>query len=181
MDAFGELWERHEALTQDYARLLHDDAGQVLTAIALRLGVLGQLAGGEAAEVREEVAGLQQQLDDLLERFRDAQASLGAAAVVKRGLAAGLSQLSRQREKTQGLPLRLQGSLDPRWTGRAALGAFRIIEAARPDAIVSTAGNLEFNGTLSATPYLAELARQAGLNFQANGQSITISISEVNC
>ncbi len=170
MDAFGELWQRHEELTRNYAKLLHDDAGQVLTAIALRLSSLDVDAAAEA-----EIAELQSTLDDLLERFRNAQASLGAAAVAKRGLAAGLSQLARFRGD-----LRVDTSQCPAWQGETALAAFRIIEALLATAISFSPQSIRLQGPKSITPYHEELARRGGLRLQTQPEGITISIQHAD-
>ncbi len=82
--AFAELLARHEELTSRFAKLLHDDAGQVLTAIALRLSAI------EGPADLQELQELQIALDELLDRFRAAQASLGAAVIPRRGILAGL-------------------------------------------------------------------------------------------
>lgn len=166
MDAFGELWQRHEELTRNYAKLLHDDAGQVLTAIALRLSSLDVDKRTEA-----EIAELQSTLDDLLERFRNAQASLGAAAVAKRGLAAGLSQLARMRGN-----LHLDSSQCPSWQGQSALAAFRIIESLEPRALSFSPQAIRLQNPKALTAYHQELALRGKLSLQAQPEGITISI-----
>lgn len=170
MDAFGELWQRHEELTRNYAKLLHDDAGQVLTAIALRLSSLHVDASAEA-----EISELQSTLDDLLERFRNAQASLGAAAVAKRGLGAGLSQLARFRGN-----LRVDTAQCPAWQGETALAAFRIIEALEPIALTFSAQSIRLQGPKNITPYHQELALRGKLSLQAQPEGITISIQHAD-
>jgi hypothetical protein len=166
MSAFGELWRRHEELTRDYAKLLHDDAGQVLTAIALRLSSLEV-----TAESRAEVRELQSILDELLERFRRAQASLGAAVVAKRGLAAGLSQLARHREN-----LEIRAGEGPKWPLESALAAFRIIEALEPKAVMVAADRVVAAGGKKPGPYHEELAVQGNLRIRTGAEGITISI-----
>ncbi len=166
MDAFGELWLRHEELTRSYAKLLHDDAGQVLTAIALRLSAL-EVDTAAATEI----AALQSDLDDLLERFRVAQASLGAAAVSKRGLAAGISQLARFRGN-----LRVEGATCPPWQGETALAAFRVLEALEPKGVRITLQSIEAIGAAPLSAYHHELARRGNLRLRQQPEGITISI-----
>ncbi len=166
MTAFGELWRRHEELTRGYAKLLHDDAGQVLTAIALRLSSL-ELSGGAGAEVRE----LQTILDDLLERFRRAQSSLGAAVVEKRGLAAGLSQLARWRGD-----LEVKAAGEVAWRGEAALAAFRIVEALEPRRVELGRERITLVGAREPGAYAEEMAKAGSLRLQRAAEGITISI-----
>lgn len=170
MDPFGELWRRHEELTRNYAKLLHDDAGQVLTAIALRLSSLDLEPSSRA-----EAAELQTLLDDLLERFRLAQASLGAAAVAKRGLPAGLSQLARFRGN-----LRLDSSQCPPWQGESALAAFRIVESLEPAAISFSPHALHLQNSKPLTAYQHELAVRGKLSLQPHPEGITISIQHAD-
>ncbi|GAB4371760.1 MAG: hypothetical protein OHK0021_14290 [Bryobacter sp.] len=168
MDAFDELWQRHEQLTAKFAKLLHDDAGQVLTAIALRLSCL-DTSLASAGEVKE----LQKILDDLLERFREAQASLGAAMVAKRGLQAGLSQLARH----QG-GLRVSGTPGNLWQGRAALASFRIVEHLQPVEVAFAGQQILLKGARPPDAYAEELARHGACTLQSTKQGITISIRD---
>jgi hypothetical protein len=170
MDPFGEMWRRHEELTRNFAQLLHDDAGQVLTAIALRLSALDVPAASRA-----EVQALQADLDDLLERFRAAQAALGAAAVAKRGLAAGLSQLAR----SQG-SYRVEGSGFPSWNPERSLAAFRIIEALAPRGVRVSPQSIAVSNTAPVSAYHYELARRGGLALQTSSEGNTIFIQHAD-
>ncbi len=170
MSAFAELWRKHEELTARFAKLLHDDAGQVLTAIALRLSAL-ELEG----EARREARELMAQLDDLLERFRAAQSSLGAAAVAKRGLAAGLSQLARSDGQLQ-----LSGDRYPPWPPAAALAAFRVIECGGPRRVAVRADRLVAAPAFPLTALIEEFAREGGLQLRAEAEGITISIHDAD-
>jgi hypothetical protein len=167
--AFSELLARHEELTSRFAKLLHDDAGQVLTAIALRLSVL-EVAPGVDAEVKE----LQKDLDDLLERFRLAQAELGGAVVPKRGLMAAFSQLKRMNPALQIL-----GETAPPWSGTQAQCAFRIVEELNPLRLICGPAALQCTlaGRSAELPSLVSALAEAGglrIDWKANGASLGI-------
>ncbi|WP_031499059.1 histidine kinase [Bryobacter aggregatus] len=164
--AFEELLARHEELTRRFAQLLHDDAGQVLTSIALQLSVLE----GAAAE---DVRVLQETLEDLLERFRQAQAELGGAVVEKRGLLAGLSQMARTSRS-----LEVYGSVAPSWPVKANQAAFRIIEALQPKRVTVNRDSVDADGNIS--PYAAAVAEAAGLTLSPGVQANTIRIKHGN-
>ncbi len=166
--AFAELLRRHEELTQRFAQLLHDDAGQVLTSIALQLSALE----GVAPDALETLTAT---LDDLLERFRDAQASLGGAVVAKRGLVAGLSQLARMNQK-----FRLEGDVAPRWPVEAAQAAFRIVEALAPAKAVVNAEGVRLDGVGEISEYVQSLAIAGGVSLQSGPQATTIKIYYAN-
>ena len=166
--AFAELLRRHEELTQRFAQLLHDDAGQVLTSIALQLSALDGVAP-------DELATLTATLDDLLERFREAQASLGGAVVAKRGLVAGLSQLARMNKN-----FRVEGDVAPKWPVAAAQAAFRIVEALEPARAIISAEGVKLDGTGEVSEYVKALADAGGVLLQSGPQATTIKIYYAN-
>jgi hypothetical protein len=166
--AFEELLRRHEELTQRFAQLLHDDAGQVLTSIALQLSALEGVAP-------EELETLSSTLDDLLERFRNAQASLGGAVVAKRGLLAGLSQMARMNGK-----FRLEGDVSPRWPVEAAQAAFRIVEALAPARAIVNAEGVKLEGAGEVSEYVKALAISGGVLLQGGPQASTVRIYYAN-
>jgi hypothetical protein len=166
--AFAELLRQHEELTQRFARLLHDDAGQVLTAIALQLSALEGVDRGEL----EQLNGT---LDDLLERFREAQNALGGAVVAKRGLAAGLSQLARHRKG-----MVIEGGAGPEWPVETAQAAFRIVEALGPRRV-----KMEATGVVLEEPgvwgeMVEMLALVGGLRLGPGPSANTIRIEHAN-
>lgn len=166
--AFAELLRRHEELTQRFARLLHDDAGQVLTSIALQLSALEGVPEGE-------LEPLMATLDELLERFREAQNGMGAAVVAKRGLAAGLSQLARTRET-----LRVDGGNGPNWPVGAAQAGFRIVEAMMPARVVLDGTGMLLEGVAEAGDYVSLLAEVGGLVLRSGPRANTIRIDHAN-
>ncbi len=167
-DAFADLLRRHEELTQRFARLLHDDAGQILTSIALQLSAL---EGAPPKETRILI----ETLDELLERFRLAQSSLGAAVIPKRGLLAALSQLARMRTD-----FRVDGNLAPAWPLESSQAAFRIVEALSPKRAVLDAKSLQLEGVSALTAYVQTLAAIGNLSIHDGPQANTIRIYHAN-
>jgi signal transduction histidine kinase len=163
-EAFAELLRRHEELTQRFATLLHDDSGQVLTAIALELSVIE----GIDPEGRQRLLAA---LEDLLERFRTTQASLGAAVVASRGLAAGLSLLARSRPG-----LRVHSLSLPAWPTAMQLAAFRLVEALAPAAVHLSTSGLELHSPQPLTPYAEALAASASLQLTSTANPHTIKV-----
>jgi hypothetical protein len=171
MDAergFAELLRRHEELTQRFSRLLHDDAGQILTAIALRLSALDGVPPAELAELNSA-------LDDLLDRFRAAQNSLGASVVQRRGLASGLSLWRQTRPE-----VRLTGLCGAEWTPLEQLGIFRIIEALEPYAIHCRPFFIELEHARNPGDCEQMIARLAGLSIESAPDTHTIKICHAN-
>lgn len=166
--AFAELLRQHEELTQRFARLLHDDAGQVLTAIALQLSAL---EGVDPAEL-ETLNGT---LDELLERFRDAQAGLGGAVVAKRGLVAGLSLLARSRKG-----FTVKADVPPNWPVEAMLAGFRIVEALEPARAVVEPSGMVLEGAGAVSAYVEVLAEMGGLVIQSGPRANTIRVYHAN-
>lgn len=168
--AFASLWRRHEELSQRFAQLLHDDAGQVLTALALRLSALeGSL------DSREEIQQIQHDLDGLLERFRDAQASLGSAIVAKRGLLAALSQLARHTGT-----LRVEGSQAPAWPAPSAQAAFRLIESLAPSKVQIDGQELVLYSPRDTGPLELAWAAAGNLFLQPGSLPHTIKIKHAD-
>jgi len=167
-EAFAELLRRHEELTQRFAQLLHDDAGQVLTSIALQLSALDGVAP-DGLEI------LTSTLDDLLERFREAQASLGGAVVANRGLVAGLSQLARMKKG-----FRFEGDVSPKWPVAATQATFRIVEALEPAKAVVNAEGVKLDGAGEVSEYVKALADAGGVLLQSGPQATTIRIYYAN-
>lgn len=167
-EAFAELLRRHEELTQRFARLLHDDAGQILTSIALQLSVL---EGAPPAETRTLI----ETLDELLERFRLAQSNLGAAVIPRRGLLAALSQLARMRPD-----FRVDGDQAPAWPVESSQAAFRIVEALAPKRAIVDAKGLQLEGAAALSAYERTLAAIGNLSIHEEPQAITIGIYYAN-
>lgn len=121
----GLLAER-EAEQAKVARMLHDDAGQVLSAIGLHLDVL---RGDLTAEQSGQVVEIQKLLEHVISRIRTASQALHANVVERAGLGFALEQLvGRARDKAVGVTIRLLVTLGERWPNEPAHAAYRIVD-----------------------------------------------------
>jgi len=128
----GLLAER-EAEQAKVARMLHDDAGQVLSAIGLHLDVL---RSDLTAEQSGQVVEIQKLLEQVISRIRAASQALHANVVERAGLGFALEQLvGRARDKAVGLTIRLQVTPGERWPNEPAHAAYRIVEALLENAL----------------------------------------------
>ncbi len=129
----GLLAER-EAEQAKVARMLHDDAGQVLSAIGLHLDVL---RSDLTAEQSGQVVEIQNLLEQVIGRIRAASQALHANVVERAGLGFALEQLvGRAREKAVGVKIRLQVTPGERWPNEPAHAAYRIVAALLENALI---------------------------------------------
>ena len=128
----GLLAER-EAEQAKVARMLHDDAGQVLSAIGLHLDVL---RGDLTAEQSGQVVEIQKLLEYVISGIRAASQALNANVVERAGLGFALEQLvGRARDKAVGVTIRLLVTPGERWPNEPAHAAYRIVEALLENAL----------------------------------------------
>jgi signal transduction histidine kinase len=85
------------------SRLLHDEVGQVLTAVGLMLHVLKLDFGPQVPELAERVNEIQKMLDQSVEQVRSLSYDLNPSVVERAGLQMALDRLvGRYREKFAG-------------------------------------------------------------------------------
>ena len=136
------------------ARILHDDVGQVLSAIGLQLDVMRMDFSAQAPGIIDRSAEIQRLLETAIDRVRDLSFELNPATVERAGLQFSLERLvGRVRETYKGT-LRLLYDSSVRLPVKAAVGAYRIIEYAIDNAVKhSNASQIEV------------LARPSGIGF----------------
>lgn len=128
----GLLAER-EAEQSQVARMLHDDAGQVLSAIGLHLDVL---RGDLGPEHSNQVVEIQQLLEHAIGSIRAASQALHINVVERAGLAFALEQLAAKgREQSGEVTVRLLVTPGERWPNGPAHAAYRIVEAVLSNAL----------------------------------------------
>ncbi|MFW6066947.1 MAG: sensor histidine kinase [Myxococcota bacterium] len=123
------LAQSQEAERRRVARDLHDEMGQLLTAMGLELGVAR--ATGASEELRRVHDRLQELVDEGLRSFRHLVESLRPRILDERGLEQALSWYCDQVGKRAELQVAFeaQGDVPPN-VEEAAVAAFRIVQEA---------------------------------------------------
>src|SRR5205823_13592787 len=81
----------------DYARLahfLHDEVGQVLSAVGLQLDALRHEFGPQMPQLEQRTADIQQMLETIIGRIRDLSYELNPSVVQRIGLQFALDRLA---------------------------------------------------------------------------------------
>jgi signal transduction histidine kinase len=125
VDKLLALLSAREAEQAKVARMLHDDAGQVLSAIGLHLDVLrGELTPEQSAQIVD----IQKLLEMVITRIRAASQALHVNVVERAGLGFALEQLaSKARERGSGITVHLQVAAGERWPNDPAHATYRIV------------------------------------------------------
>lgn len=119
------LLSEKEAEQGRVARMLHDDAGQVLSAIGLHLEVLRSAL---TAEQSEQIVEIQQLLETVIARIRAVSRTLHVNLVERAGLGFALEQLACQaRERGSGMMIQLHIAPGERWPNEPAHTAYRVV------------------------------------------------------
>jgi two-component system sensor histidine kinase UhpB len=124
------VWRVEEDERRHLARELHDNLGQVLTALRLKLE---RLPAGEDRDAAVEIAA------QALEDVRNLSRLLRPPVLDDLGLGAALNWLARRMSEDAGLPVRVTGSLDRRLDAETETLIFRIAQEALTN-IVKHAG-----------------------------------------
>ena len=116
------------------SRLLHDEVGQVLSAIGLQIELLRMDCAGLAA-VAERIAETQKLLARALEQVRQLSYDLSPAIVEQLGLQAALARLVERCRKSFAGQLSWKYEGDPQAQGPQAEALYRIAELALEEAV----------------------------------------------
>jgi signal transduction histidine kinase len=120
-----------EEVLRSVSRELHDEFGQILTAIGAMLGRAGR--NGQALDpgLRDELSEVRQITQDTLEKMRSLSQMLHPAVLDDYGLVKGLDWYTQLFQKQTGIETTLDVSGDvQRITGQAAIHCFRIVQEA---------------------------------------------------
>ncbi|MEA2626921.1 MAG: hypothetical protein QOD06_2966 [Candidatus Binatota bacterium] len=122
------LVEAQEAERRRIARELHDESGQLLTAVKFALESVPQALSSAAGERLAVATAL---VDQLLERFRELCLDLRPSALDDLGLLAALLEHCRRYSKQTGVSARfLHEGLDRRFPPEIEIAAYRIVQEA---------------------------------------------------
>lgn len=133
------VWRVEEEERRRIARELHDNLGQVLTALRLRIERLPE--GGDRDAAVELATGAQEDVRRLSQLMRP-------PVLDDLGLEAALNWLARQVRENAGLPVRVSGTLDARFDQETETLLFRIAQEALNNALKhaeATRAEISFN------------------------------------
>ncbi len=134
------------------SRMLHDEVGQVLSAVGLQLDLLRMDQAENPAAAASRITEIQHMLEAAIGRVRDLSYELNPSVVERAGLQAALERLEgRYRPEFKG-SIRLSYDASARLPAEAALAMYKIAEQALDNAVRhSGASNIEVFVTNSKT------------------------------
>ena len=153
----------------DYARLahfLHDEVGQVLSAVGLQLEALRHDFGPQTPELDQRTTEIQQMLETIIGRIRDLSYELNPSVVRRIGLHCALDRLFARFKITFSGVIRT--SLDPsiRVPHDRAEAMYRGIEAAMERAMAcSRCSLIEIHLKRTRNDFVLELRANARIDF----------------
>jgi signal transduction histidine kinase len=109
-------------------RELHDETGQILPYLRLRLEMMERAAPEAPAVVKEGLAEARELIDRTVLEIRRVLSDLSPAVLEQLGLAAAVRQLLNQVRQTHGLTVRLRAPRLLRVRKTAEVAAYRIIQ-----------------------------------------------------
>lgn len=126
------------AQEQEWARVsrfLHDEVGQIMSAVGLKLDVLRMDLKDRSPEIEPRTAEIQSLLERVIEQVRELSYELNPAVVEKAGLQFALERLiGRYRRKFSG-SLRLMVDMEERVPPQVASALYKITDQAVANAV----------------------------------------------
>jgi signal transduction histidine kinase len=120
-----------EEVLRSVSRELHDEFGQILTAIGAMLGRAERIGVPPESPLRAELTEVRQITQETLEKMRALSQMLHPAVLDDYGLVKGLDWYTKLFEKQTGITTSLDVKGDvQRVTGQAAIHCFRIVQEA---------------------------------------------------
>src|SRR6185312_8575250 len=125
-----------EEVLRSVSRELHDEFGQILTAVGAMLGRAERKGLPPDSPFRAELAEVRQITQDTLEKMRGLSQMLHPTVLDDYGLAKGLDWYTQLFQKQTGIgtTLDIDGDIQ-RITGQAAIHCFRIVQEALNNAV----------------------------------------------
>jgi len=135
VDMLVAMASSRDAESARCARLLHDEVGQILSAVGLHLGVLRMDFQGQTPEIASRVTEIQNMLERAIEHVRELSYELNPQIVERAGLHAALDRLAgRFRAEFSG-HVRLLYDPAVRAPVESAAAMYRIAEQALENAV----------------------------------------------
>ena len=155
------------------SRLLHDEVGQVLSAVGLQLDVLKLDYKKEIPEIVERVREIQQLLESAVTQVRAMSYDLNPAVVERAGFQSALDRLvGRYREQFPGA-IRFLYTLNARPPLAVAAACYKIADLALENAVRhARAGRIEVHARSTAKGMMLDI-RDDGCGFDPEDVSTT--------
>lgn len=122
--------QEHDAALAGVARLLHDEVGQVLSAVGLQLDALRMDFREQAPGIEERASEIQTMLEQVIKQLRDLSNELNPSIVERAGLQFALDRLAGKIRKTFSGSVRLHFDPDARVPTTIAVIFYKIAECA---------------------------------------------------
>ena len=162
----------HEIQNARVSRLLHDQVGQVLSAVGLQLDVLKLDLRSQVPEITDRIHEIQKILDEAVQQVRTLSYDLNPSIVERAGLHSALDRLvGRFRSVSQSVIIRL--NYDPAVRVPLEIGNvwYRIAELALDNAVRhANATRIEVHVRATSKHYVLEI-RDNGCGFSPEQES----------
>lgn len=126
---------QHENKLGKAARVLHDDVGQILSAVGLQLDVMRLDLQSRVPEIAERTAEIQKMLEEVMGRIRELSRELNPSVVDRAGLQPALERQVRYLQETYSGVMRLSFDTSIRVPREAARSLFKVAECALRNAV----------------------------------------------
>lgn len=126
-DTLRRLNESLESETRRIARALHDESGQLLAAVHIQLR---QLARGLPPGAQLNVTEIETLLEQVEQQLRNFSHELRPTVLDDYGLVPALQTLAEKFSKRFGLPVNVDGKLNPRLTKSVEAAMYRVTQEA---------------------------------------------------
>ena len=117
------------------ARLLHDEVGQILTAVGLQMDLMRMDLEAECPEIASRVVESQKILEQAVDQVRSLSYELHPGIVERAGLQAALDRLAGRYRKTPNITVRLMFDSSVRVPAEAAAAMYKIAECALENSV----------------------------------------------
>ena len=165
------LLNAREAEGARISRLLHDDVGQVLSAVGLHLTVLKMDLQDREPEAIERTLAIQNMLEQAVNRVRELSYELNPDLVERVGLHYALERLLIRCRETTPTAIRMFNTIRVPLPVDAATALYRIAEQAVENAVKHSAGT-------QVRVVLRESGGQASMEVRDNGKGFAVEIAE---
>lgn len=119
---------RLEAERRHIARELHDETGQVLIGLKLRLQILGGLLTDDQADAKAELAELRSQVNHAAVQLKDLAKQLRPPTLDELGFEATLHDLVSDFRRRRSIEVHLDLDVIPRLSGEEQTALYRIVQ-----------------------------------------------------